>query len=244
MAEWSFITYYCVFSMLILAYLFGSLPSAVWIGKRYYGIDIREHGSKNAGTTNMLRVLGRRAAFPVFVLDFFKGFVAVSLFSIMRYDADMSQAWLINLKILGVFAAVLGHIFPIFANFKGGKGVATLVGAVTGIYPQIVFLSFAVWVLVFLFSHYVSLASMTAGCSFPLFVVIYSSSEWSRIGDVSFTFILFSFAMAFLLLWSHRKNIERLKAGTESKIYIWYKPESSDSDKGSQESGSSDSKTE
>ena len=244
MAEWSFITYYCVFSMLILAYLFGSLPSAVWIGKRYYGIDIREHGSKNAGTTNMLRVLSRRAAFPVFVLDFFKGFVAVSLFSIMRYDADISQAWLINLKILGVFAAVLGHIFPIFANFKGGKGVATLVGAVTGIYPQIVFLSFAVWVLVFLFSHYVSLASMTAGCSFPLFVVIYSSSEWSRIGDVSFTFILFSFAMAFLLLWSHRKNIERLKAGTESKIYIWYKPESSDSDKGSQESGSSDSKTE
>lgn len=244
MAEWSFITYYCVFSMLILAYLFGSIPSAVWIGKRYYGIDIREHGSKNAGTTNMLRVLGRRAAFPVFVLDFFKGFVAVSLFSIMRYDADISQAWLINLKILGVFAAVLGHIFPIFANFKGGKGVATLVGAVTGIYPQIVFLSFAVWVLVFLFSHYVSLASMTAGCSFPLFVVIYSSSEWSRIGDVSFTFILFSFAMAFLLLWSHRKNIERLKAGTESKIYIWYKPESSDSDKGSQESGSSDSKTE
>ena len=244
MAEWSFITYYCVFSMLILAYLFGSLPSAVWIGKRYYGIDIREHGSKNAGTTNMLRVLGRRAAFPVFVLDFFKGFVAVSLFSIMRYDADISQAWLINLKILGVFAAVLGHIFPIFANFKGGKGVATLVGAVTGIYPQIVFLSFAVWVLVFLFSHYVSLASMTAGCSFPLFVVIYSSSEWSRIGDVSFTFILFSFAMAFLLLWSHRKNIERLKAGTESKIYIWYKPESSDSDKGSQESGSNDSKTE
>ena len=225
MAEWSFITYYCVFSMLIIAYLLGSIPSAVWIGKRYYGIDIREHGSKNAGTTNMLRVLGRRAALPVFVLDFFKGFIAVSLFSIMRYDADISQAWLINLKILGVFAAVLGHIFPIFANFNGGKGVATLVGAVTGIYPQIVFLCFAVWVLVFLASHYVSLASMTAGCCFPLFVVIYSSSEWSRIGDISFTFILFAFAIAFLLLWSHRKNIDRLKAGTESKIYIWHKHE-------------------
>ena len=225
MAEWSFITYYCVFSMLIIAYLLGSIPSAVWIGKRYYGIDIREHGSKNAGTTNMLRVLGRRAALPVFVLDFFKGFIAVSLFSIMRYDADISQAWLINLKILGVFAAVLGHIFPIFANFKGGKGVATLVGAVTGIYPQIVFLWVAVWMLVFLASHYVSLASMTAGCCFPLFVVIYSSSEWSRIGDISFTFILFAFAIAFLLLWSHRKNIDRLKAGTESEIYIWHKHE-------------------
>ena len=163
MASWSIITYYCVFSMLVLAYLLGSLPSAVWIGKRYYGVDIREHGSKNAGTTNMLRVLGKRAALPVFVLDFFKGFAAVSLLSLMRYDADISAAWLINLKILAVFAAVLGHIFPIFADFKGGKGVATLVGAVTGIYPQIILLCFAVWALVFMFSNYVSLASMTAG---------------------------------------------------------------------------------
>lgn len=221
MAGWSFITYYCVITMLLIAYVLGSIPSAVWIGKKYYGIDIREHGSKNAGTTNMLRVLGRRAALPVFVLDFFKGFVAVTLIGMMRYDADISSAWLINLKILGVFAAVLGHIFPIFANFKGGKGVATLVGAVTGIYPQIVFLCFAVWFLVFIISHYVSLASMTAGCCFPLLVVIYSSSEWSRNNDISFTFIIFAFAVAILLMWSHRKNIERLKAGTESKIYIW-----------------------
>lgn len=211
--------------MLIMAYLLGSIPSAVWIGKKYYGIDIREHGSKNAGTTNMLRVLGRRAAIPVFVLDFFKGFAAVSLLSLMRYDVDISSAWLINLKILAVFAAVLGHIFPIFADFKGGKGVATLVGAVTGIYPQIILLCFAVWGLVFMISHYVSLASMTAGCCFPLFVIIYSSSEWSRNNDISFTFILFAFAVAGLLIWSHRKNIERLKAGTESKIYIWRRPD-------------------
>lgn len=218
------ITYYCAFTMLLLAYVLGSIPSAVWIGKKYYGIDIREHGSKNAGTTNMLRVLGKRAAIPVFILDFFKGFAAVSLFSILRYDADINAAWMINLKILGVFAAVLGHIFPIFANFKGGKGVATLVGAVTGIYPQIVLLCFVVWSLVFLFTHYVSLASMTAGCCFPALVVIYSSTEWSRNSEVSFTFILFSFAVAILLLWSHRKNIQRLKEGSESKIYIWGKP--------------------
>ena len=224
MASWSVITYYCVLSMLILAYLLGSIPSAVWIGKKYYGVDIREHGSKNAGTTNMLRVLGKRAAIPVFVLDFFKGFAAVSLMSLMRYDPEITSTWLINLKILAVFIAVLGHIFPIFADFKGGKGVATLVGAITGIYPQIILLCFAVWALVFVFSHYVSLASMTAGCSFPLFVVIYSSSEWSRSHDVSFTFIVFSFVVAVLLIWSHRKNIERLKAGTESKIYIWSKP--------------------
>ena len=144
----------------------------------------------------------------------------------MRYDADVSLAWLINLKILGVFAAVLGHIFPVFADFKGGKGVATLVGAITGIYPQIVFLCFAVWVLVFMISHYVSLASMTAGCCFPLFVIVYSSAEWSRYNDVSFTFIVFAFVVAGLLIWSHRKNIERLKAGTESKIYIWQKKDS------------------
>ena len=224
MASWSVITYYCVLSMLILAYLLGSIPSAVWIGKKYYGVDIREHGSKNAGTTNMLRVLGKRAAIPVFVLDFFKGFAAVSLMGLMRYDPEITSTWLINLKILAVFIAVLGHIFPIFADFKGGKGVATLVGAITGIYPQIILLCFAVWALVFVFSHYVSLASMTAGCSFPLFVVIYSSSEWSRSHDVSFTFIVFSFVVAVLLIWSHRKNIERLKAGTESKIYIWSKP--------------------
>ena len=221
MASWGLLTYYCVFSMLILAYILGSIPSAVWIGKRYYGVDIREHGSKNAGTTNMLRVLGKRAAIPVFVLDFLKGFAAVTLFGLMRYDPDISSAWLINLKILGVFAAVLGHIFPIFADFKGGKGVATLVGAVTGIYPQIILLCFIVWVLVFMISNYVSLASISAGCCFPMFVIIYSSSEWSRYNDVSFTFILFAFFVAGLLLWSHRKNIERLKNGTESKIYIW-----------------------
>jgi glycerol-3-phosphate acyltransferase PlsY len=217
--------------MLVLAYLLGSIPSAVWIGKKYYGVDIREHGSKNAGTTNMLRVLGKRAAIPVFVLDFFKGFAAVSLLSLMRYDPEITSAWLINLKILGEFAAVLGHIFPIFADFKGGKGVATLVGAVTGIYPQIILLCFIVWVLVFMISNYVSLASISAGCCFPMFVIIYSSSEWSRYNDVSFTFILFAFFVAGLLLWSHRKNIERLKAGTESKIYIWGKPKEMPKDK-------------
>ena len=129
------LTIYTATTMIIIAYLLGSIPSAVWIGKKYYGIDIREHGSKNAGTTNMLRVLGRRAALPVFALDFLKGFVAVTIIELMQYDDLIGQNDLINLKIVAVFAAVLGHIFPIFAGFRGGKGVATLVGAVTGIYP-------------------------------------------------------------------------------------------------------------
>ena len=119
---------------------------------------------------------------------------------------------------------MLGHIFPIFANFKGGKGVATLVGAITGIYPSIVFVCFGVWLLVFLFSNYVSLASMTAGCCFPILVLFQSTTEWSRYNDISVTFIVFSFVIAGVLLWAHRKNIERLKNGTESKIYIWHKP--------------------
>ena len=120
------LTYYCAVSMILIAYLLGSIPNAVWIGKKYYGIDIREHGSRNAGTTNMLRVLGRRAALPVFALDVLKGFVAVALLGLLKYDDNISDIWLINLKIIAVFAAVLGHIFPVFAHFKGGKGVATL----------------------------------------------------------------------------------------------------------------------
>ena len=166
------LTYYCIITMIIIAYLLGSIPSAVWIGKKYSAIDIREHGSKNAGTTNMLRVLGRRAALPVFLLDFLKGFVAVTLTEILKYDAYINDMWLINIKIIAVFAAVLGHIFPIFAGFRGGKGVATLVGAITGIYPPVVLLCFAVWVVILMMTHYVSLASIVAGCCFPIFTIV------------------------------------------------------------------------
>lgn len=215
------ITYYCAVTLIIIAYLLGSIPSAVWIGQRYYGIDIREHGSKNAGTTNMLRVLGRRAALPVFAIDFIKGFVAVTIISLLKYDSNITAAMLINLKIAATAAVVLGHIFPLFANFKGGKGVATLVGAVTGIHPTIILLCFGVWFLVFMLSHYVSLASMTAGCCFPIFVSIFSGSAYRRSGDISVTFIVFSVVVALLLLWTHRKNIAHLRAGTESKIYLW-----------------------
>lgn len=223
--RWDAISFYCAITMLIIAYVLGSIPSAVWIGKKYYGIDIREHGSKNAGTTNMLRVLGKKAALPVFALDFFKGFVAVILINLLHADIHISDAWLTNLKIMAVFAAVLGHIFPVFANFKGGKGVATMVGAVMGINPPVVLLCFAIWTVVFIVSHYVSLASMTAGCSFPVLVLISQSTRWMRTGDVSLTYVIFSFVVAGLLIWTHRKNISRLRNRTESKIYIWQKPD-------------------
>ena len=218
------ITYYCIVTLCVIAYLLGSIPSAVWIGKRYYGVDVREHGSKNAGTTNVLRVLGTRAAIPVFAIDFLKGFVAVSIFSLLKYDTAIpSQAWIVNLKILAVFVVVLGHIFPIFANFRGGKGVATVLGAVTGIQPNIALLCFAVWILVLVVWHYVSLASIVAGCSFPIFVSIFSGSIYARhgINNTSISFLVFSFAVAIALVWTHRKNIGRLLNGTESKMNIW-----------------------
>ncbi len=209
------LTYILALLLIIVAYLLGSIPSAVMIGKRYYGIDIREHGSKNAGSTNVLRVMGRRAALPVFVLDFMKGFVAVSLMGVLSYNSAINTEWLINFRIVAVFAAVIGHIFPIFAGFKGGKGVATLVGSITGIYPPIMLYCFVVWFVVLVMFHYVSLSSMVGGVCFPLFTIL--SPEASQ----SVAFIVFSFIIAVLLIWTHRKNIERLRAGEESKIYVF-----------------------
>ncbi len=209
------IIYSVAITLILIAYLLGSIPSAVMIGKRYYGVDIREHGSKNAGSTNVLRVLGRRAALPVFALDFLKGFAAVSLVGLIDYIPEVSGAWLINFRIIAVFAAVLGHIFPIFAGFKGGKGVATLCGAITGIYPPIMLYCFGVWIVMLLFFHYVSLASMVAGLCFPIFTIL------SPTAQSSIPFIVFSCVVALLLIWTHRKNIGRLRRGEESRLYVF-----------------------
>ena len=157
------ITYYCIVTLFIIAYLLGSIPSAVWIGKRYYGVDVREHGSKNAGTTNVLRVLGTRAAIPIFAIDFLKGFIAVSIFSLLKYDSGIpSQAWIVNMKILAVFVSVLGHIFPIFANFRGGKGVATSVGIFAVCCPIAIILGLCVFAVSLVLSRIVSVSSLLA----------------------------------------------------------------------------------
>lgn len=230
MGEWTVLTWLSAIAIIVVAYLLGSIPSAVWIGKKYYGIDIREHGSKNAGTTNMLRVLGKRAALPVFIIDYFKGFVAVILTSLMRYDEAVSDAWLINLRIIATVAVVIGHIYPIFAGFKGGKGVATLLGAGTGIYAPILLLCFGVWCVVFAIWHYVSLASMVAGCCYPCFVMIFSTMTYNPAAPFeSVPFIIFSWVVAILLVITHRKNIGRLREGTESQIFLWGSPDKDES---------------
>ncbi len=197
--------------LLVIAYLLGSIPSAVWIGRHFYGIDVREHGSHNAGATNTLRVLGRRAALPVFLLDVLKGFAAVMLSHLSSYAVGSDAMF--NLKVALVAAAVIGHILPIFAGFKGGKGVATLAGATLGVYPAAVLLCLLVFIIILATTHYVSLGSMSAGVAFPIFVI-------GLFGERSTTLIVFSCVIALLLLFTHRKNIKRLLNGTESKIYL------------------------
>lgn len=200
---------YLIPLLVAAAYLLGSIPNAVWIGRKFYGIDVREHGSHNAGATNTLRVLGRKAGFIVFVLDFFKGFLAVSLAYAAGYAAGSPQMY--NMKFALSAAAVVGHIFPIFAGFKGGKGVATLAGAVMGVYPPAVLLCLVTFLAVFLIWHYVSLASMTAVIALPIYTVFVFRQTYIPL-------IIFCCAISVLLLITHRKNINRLLNGTESKI--------------------------
>ena len=200
-----------VAGVLIAAYLLGSIPNAVWIGKRFYGIDVREHGSRNAGATNTLRVLGKRAGIAVFILDFLKGFIAVMLSAVVGIEAGSPQMF--NLKFALAAAAVLGHIFPVFAGFKGGKGVATMAGAVMGVYPPAVLLCLATFLVVFLIWRYVSLASMVAGVALPVYTVFVFGQRYVPL-------IVFCCAVSVLLLITHRKNIRRLVAGQEPKMYF------------------------
>src|SRR5574343_847420 len=128
-----------------IAYLLGSIPSSVWIGKAFFGIDVREHGSGNAGATNTLRVLGKPAGFTVLFLDFLKGFVAASL---VFWPGLMLNSHLMEYKMLFGALAVLGHIYPVFAGFRGGKGIATVIGVVGGMDPILALSCFATFVVI------------------------------------------------------------------------------------------------
>lgn len=203
-----------IFRILIIlaAYLIGSIPSSVWIGKRFYGIDVREHGSGNAGFTNTVRVLGWRAGLPVFLIDVFKGYLAVSL---AHFSASLIPGSLafINFQLLLGAAGVLGHIFPIYVGFKGGKGVATLVGLLLAIQPQVTLICMAIFIVVFLTTRYVSLSSMIAGIAFPILnIFVFHTTAVSL--------IIFSMIVSILLLLTHQKNIERLLNKEESRAKI------------------------
>ncbi len=202
---------------LLLAYLIGSVPTAVWIGKLFYGIDVREFGSGNAGATNTFRVLGKKAGIPVLIIDVLKGYLAVclSLFTILIPNSDSY----INLQITLGVSALLGHIFPVFAGFRGGKGVATILGIVLAILPLVASISIVVFLIVLFLFRYVSLASMCAGLSFPFLLFITNK-------PVNLTHFLFAIVVAFLLIITHKKNISRLMQKKESKVNFFKKIES------------------
>jgi glycerol-3-phosphate acyltransferase PlsY len=196
---------------LLGAYLLGSMSWAVWVGRWFYGVDVREHGSGNAGATNTFRVLGKKAGTVVLLLDGLKGFTAVQLSWLIP-----SLATDVDFRIILGLASVFGHIFPVFTGFRGGKGIATLLGAVIAIHTSGALLAMAVFVAVLLMTRYVSLSSMVAAWSFPIWLMIHFE-EMSR------TLIIFSLAIAALVMVTHQKNIQRLLEKKESKVPLWGK---------------------
>lgn len=204
-------------SVFVGAYLLGSIPSAVWTGKLMFGIDVREHGSGNAGATNTFRVLGKKAGFLVLFLDFMKGLAAVGLFHLQNEIIPNTTEFR-NYQMLLCLTAVLGHVYPIFAGFRGGKGIATLLGAVVGVSWYIAVLCAVVFVLTVWITRYISLGSMVACAVSPLLVrLIYGLNE--------INFIYFCAGIAVLVVYTHRTNIKRLREGTESRFSFSKKPE-------------------
>ncbi len=202
---------------LLGAYLMGAIPSAVWIGQAFYGIDVREYGSGNAGATNTFRVLGRKAGFPVLIIDILKGWSAVNLVYIIGSYPQGSESF-INLQIASGVAALLGHIFPVYVGFRGGKGIATLLGIISAIHPYTALICLSVFIIVFLSTKIISLSSMVSGLAFPFIMLLLFKPEVLSLK-------IFSIAVAVLVIVTHQKNIRRLIRGEESRINLFKKKE-------------------
>lgn len=202
-----------LFLFFILSYLIGSLPTAVWVADIFYGIDIRKHGSGNAGATNTFRVLGRRAGLFVFFVDVFKGWTTTLFASIFVYLGYIAPEKQVFFEFLFGTTAVFGHIYPIFANFKGGKGVATLFGMAMCIHFQYALLALLVFFIVFSIWHYVSLGSMTGALAFACLMIMPGSGQSTEVG-------LIAMALVALVIYTHHKNIRKLLKGEENKLYI------------------------
>ena len=194
----------------LIAYLLGSIPTAVLVGKIFYNIDVRTMGSGNAGATNAIRLLGLKVGIPVLLFDIFKAALAVSL-SIWLNNPEFTPNQEVIYRIALGAAAVLGHVFPVFASFKGGKGVASLVGVILALYPSSFLIILGCFTLIMIFTRIVSLSSVICSLLFPL-VVIFLFHE-SRL-----PLIILSICIAIFIPFTHRKNIKRLIAGTEKKF--------------------------
>lgn len=199
------------FLVILVAYLLGSIPTAVWVGRKYHGIDPREHGSKNAGATNTFRVLGKKSGLLVLIIDVAKGALAsiIPLFILLDYTENQ----LLLCQLATSTACVIGHVFPLFAQFRGGKGVATALGIIIGLNPFSAGISIGIFLLVFLLSKYVSLGAVITALFYP-FVSYFIVKEDARI------MILFTILLGFMIVVLHRKNIRRLMNGEESRMNL------------------------
>jgi glycerol-3-phosphate acyltransferase PlsY len=197
----------------VIAYVIGSIPSSVWIGKSYFGKDVRDYGSGNAGATNTFRVLGTQAGIIVLLLDIFKGVTAASLILYIPSISHGSDQY-VNLQLLFGILAVVGHIFPVFENFNGGKGIATLFGMLIGIHYLLAVACVALFIVVLLLTRYVSLSSILATISFPIFTIYIFHRDEPLL-------IAFGVAAALMVVITHKKNIIRLMNGEESKAKLF-----------------------
>jgi glycerol-3-phosphate acyltransferase PlsY len=197
----------------IFGYLIGSIPTSYWLGKKFHRIDIREHGSKNAGATNTFRVLGKKIGWVVLTIDIMKGTLSSSLpLFFCDYYVGYKDEQLI-LQLVTSFSAVFGHVFPVFAGFKGGKGVATSLGIVIGVNPIAAGICLFVFLIVFILFRFVSLGAICASLLFPI-VSYYIVGADERI------MIIFTIVLSSLVIIAHRKNISRLLKGEENKMNL------------------------
>ena len=189
--------------LLLAAYLIGSFPTSYLVGRLTRGIDLRQHGSGNLGATNAFRVLGWRAATPIFMVDVAKGFIPVFFFP--RIDGSASIVWALAYGA----AAIVGHMFSIYVRFKGGKGVATGAGVFLALAPIAALASLVVWSLLVFTTGYVSLASIVSAATLPLLIALSGGA-----GSV----LALSVALASFVIFAHRANVRRLLRGEEHRF--------------------------
>ena len=196
-----------------IAYLLGSIPTSVWLGKLIFKKDIRDFGSGNAGATNTFRTFGIPAGIVVLLIDVLKGFFACKL---IHFIPNLPDDQIINVQLILGIAAVVGHIFPVYVKFKGGKGIATLLGMLLAITPYAAIGCILVFLLVLFSTRYVSLSSMIAAISFPLIIIFVLQKD-------EMFLVIFAVVASLGVLITHRKNIQRLLKGTESKAKLFKK---------------------
>ena len=195
----------------LIGYLLGSIPFGVLVAKRF-GVDIYSVGSGNPGATNVLREIGKPAGYTVFVLDFLKGFLATYWFMIPVFSFSGDPV----LGLWGLPAAVLGHTYPLFTGFRGGKGVATAMGGLLGVMPECLLMGLVTWAIVFYSTRYVAVASIGFGLILPICsLVIYWASP---AGERHWGVVLMAFVVMAWIVWHHRSNLARLRAGTENRF--------------------------